>query len=53
MSGSSPQHDTAPEESPMDARFTEEDESFRKEIAGWLEQNLSGEFEVVRGRGLK
>jgi alkylation response protein AidB-like acyl-CoA dehydrogenase len=35
----------------MDARFSEEDEAFRREIAGWLEQNLSGEFEVVRGRG--
>ncbi len=35
----------------MDARFTEEDEAFRREIAGWLEKNLSGEFEIVRGRG--
>jgi len=35
----------------MDARFSKEDEAFRREIAGWLEQNLSGEFEVVRGRG--
>ena len=35
----------------MDARFSQEDESFRKEIARWLEQNLSGEFEIVRGRG--
>ncbi len=35
----------------MDARFSEEDEAFRLEIAGWLEQNLSGEFENVRGRG--
>ena len=35
----------------MDARFSEEDEAFRREIAGWLEQNLSGEFENVRGRG--
>ena len=35
----------------MDARFSEADEEFRREIAGWLEENLSGEFEVVRGRG--
>ena len=35
----------------MDARFSEEDEAFRREIAGWLEQNLSGEFESLRGRG--
>jgi alkylation response protein AidB-like acyl-CoA dehydrogenase len=35
----------------MDARFSEQDESFRREIAGWLEENLSGEFEIVRGRG--
>ena len=35
----------------MDARFSKEDEAFRCEIAGWLEENLSGEFEVVRGRG--
>jgi alkylation response protein AidB-like acyl-CoA dehydrogenase len=35
----------------MDARFTEEDEAFRREIATWLDENLRGEFEVVRGRG--
>jgi alkylation response protein AidB-like acyl-CoA dehydrogenase len=35
----------------MDARFTKEDEAFRREIAGWLEEHLSGEFEAVRGRG--
>ena len=35
----------------MDARFTEEDETFRREIAGWLEEHLRGDFEVVRGRG--
>jgi alkylation response protein AidB-like acyl-CoA dehydrogenase len=35
----------------MDARFTEEDEAFRREIAGWLEEHLRGDFEVVRGRG--
>ena len=35
----------------MDLRFSEEDEAFRKEIADWLAENLTGEFEVVRGRG--
>jgi alkylation response protein AidB-like acyl-CoA dehydrogenase len=35
----------------MDLRFSDEDECFRKEIAGWLADNLSGEFEKVRGRG--
>jgi len=35
----------------LDARFTEEDEAFRREVAAWLEDNLNGEFEVVRGRG--
>ncbi len=35
----------------MDARFSKQDEAFRCEIAGWLEENLRGEFEVVRGRG--
>jgi alkylation response protein AidB-like acyl-CoA dehydrogenase len=35
----------------MDALFTEEDEAFRVEIAGWLEENLRGEFEIVKGRG--
>ena len=35
----------------MDARFTEEDETFRGTIARWLDENLGGEFEVVRGRG--
>lgn len=35
----------------MDALFTEEDEAFRLEIAGWLEENLRGEFEIVKGRG--
>ena len=35
----------------MDTRFSDEDEQFRKEIAGWLGDNLTGEFEVVRGRG--
>ena len=35
----------------MDLRFSEEDEAFRKEVAGWLADNLSGEFAAVRGRG--
>lgn len=35
----------------MDLRFSDEDEAFRKEIAGWLADNLRGEFETVRGRG--
>jgi len=35
----------------VDTRFSDEDEQFRKEIAGWLGDNLTGEFEVVRGRG--
>ena len=35
----------------MDLRFSEEDEEFRREAAAWLEENLSGEFAVVRGRG--
>lgn len=35
----------------MDARFSEEDEAFRRDVAKWLAENLRGEFEVVRGRG--
>jgi len=35
----------------MNTRFSEEDEAFRREIAGWLADNLKGEFAVVRGRG--
>ncbi len=35
----------------MNTRFSEEDEAFRREIAGWLADNLHGEFAVVRGRG--
>jgi alkylation response protein AidB-like acyl-CoA dehydrogenase len=27
------------------------DEQFRREVADWLEANLCGEFEVIRGRG--
>ena len=35
----------------MDARFSPQDEAFRTEFARWLEQNLRGEFDVVKGRG--
>lgn len=35
----------------MDARFSPQDEVFRREFAGWLEENLRGDFEVVKGRG--
>ena len=35
----------------MDTRFSEEDEQFREQIAGWLADNLTGEFASIRGRG--
>ena len=35
----------------MKLSFSAEDEQFRGEIATWLEQNLCGEFEQLRGRG--
>jgi alkylation response protein AidB-like acyl-CoA dehydrogenase len=35
----------------MDLRFTPEEEAFRREVAAWLESQLSGEFAIVRGRG--
>jgi alkylation response protein AidB-like acyl-CoA dehydrogenase len=35
----------------MDLKFSQEDENFRKEIAEWLRDNLSGEFAGLRGRG--
>ena len=35
----------------MDARWSAEDEAFRREIAEWLADHLTGEFAVVRGRG--
>lgn len=35
----------------MKLSFSAEDEQFRSEIASWLEQNLCGEFEQLRGRG--
>ncbi len=41
-----PQQGTA-----VDLRFSAEDETFRKEIAQWLRDHLTGEFEAVRFRG--
>jgi alkylation response protein AidB-like acyl-CoA dehydrogenase len=35
----------------MDARFTPEDEAFRSEFAGWLNDHLRGDFEIIKGRG--
>jgi alkylation response protein AidB-like acyl-CoA dehydrogenase len=35
----------------MDLRFNPEDEAFRRELAAWLDAQLSGEFAAVRGRG--
>ncbi len=35
----------------MNTRFSAEDEAFRREIAGWLAENLAGEFAPLRGRG--
>ena len=35
----------------MNIRFSEEDEAFRREIAGWLDDKLVGEFAELRGRG--
>ena len=35
----------------MDLKFSDEDEAFRKVIAEWLGNNLSGEFAELRGRG--
>ena len=32
-------------------RFDPEDEAFRRELAGWLETELAGEFAAARGRG--
>jgi alkylation response protein AidB-like acyl-CoA dehydrogenase len=32
-------------------RFSEEDEAFRKEVAAWLDDALTGEFAVLRGSG--
>ncbi len=35
----------------MHLRFSDEDEAFRREVAGWLRDQLEGEFAAVRGRG--
>lgn len=35
----------------MKLSFSPQDEQFRKEVAGWLEANLTGEFEKIRFRG--
>ena len=35
----------------MDLHYSEEDEAFRRDLAGWLETELSGAFANVRGRG--
>lgn len=35
----------------MDLRFNPEDETFREEVATWLDENLSGDFAEVRHRG--
>jgi alkylation response protein AidB-like acyl-CoA dehydrogenase len=35
----------------MDLKFSKEDEAFRKVVADWLQENLSGEFAELRGRG--
>lgn len=35
----------------MKLSFSAEDEQFRKEIAGWLAENLGGDFEQLRYRG--
>ena len=34
-----------------DEEDANEDEAFRVEIAGWLADNLRGEFAFLRGRG--
>jgi alkylation response protein AidB-like acyl-CoA dehydrogenase len=35
----------------MHTRFSDADEAFRREVAGWLAANLAGEFAPLRGRG--
>jgi len=35
----------------MEIRFSDEDEAFRREAAAWLEDALSAEFAMLRGRG--
>jgi alkylation response protein AidB-like acyl-CoA dehydrogenase len=35
----------------MDLSFSKEEEAYRREVRAWLEANLTGEFDEVRGRG--
>jgi alkylation response protein AidB-like acyl-CoA dehydrogenase len=35
----------------MDLRWSEEEEAFRREVRGWLEESLTGDFAEIRGRG--
>ncbi len=35
----------------MDLRFSPADEAFREQVRAWLEDNLRGEFALLRGRG--
>ena len=35
----------------MDFRFTDEDEAFRAEVRGWLDEHLVGEFAALKGAG--
>jgi alkylation response protein AidB-like acyl-CoA dehydrogenase len=35
----------------MDLTYSAEDEAFRADVRAWLEENLSGEFADLRGRG--
>jgi len=35
----------------MNLAFSPQDEAFRQEVAGWLAENLQGEFTPLRGRG--
>lgn len=35
----------------MDFTFSKEDERFREEVRTWLEEKLSGDFKLIRGRG--
>ncbi len=35
----------------MHVRFSDEDEAFRREVAAWMDDALSGEFAVLRGSG--